>query len=155
MYNNFRTNFINVHPGETLYRYSFSTHAGDWREGRAREFGWNVANPPVAVWMKGPRQGPLPSSTSFCQVDAPNVMLLTFKQAEDGDGYVLRLIETEGKETWVTVTMPHLALVHAFETNLVEENQRLLPCGPQTVETTVRPFGIATIRVITSLPRRH
>ena len=155
MYSNFRTNFINVHPGETLYRYSFSTHAGDWREGRAREFGWNVANPPVAVWMKGPRQGPLPPSTSFCQVDAPNVMLLTFKQAEDGDGYILRLIETEGKETQVMVTMPHLALVHAFETNLVEENQRLLACGPHTVETTVRPFGIATIRVITSLPRRH
>jgi alpha-mannosidase len=149
MCSNFRTNFSNVHPGEMLLRYAFSTHKGDWQAGRAHEFGWNVANPPSAVWMKGPKDGALPSSASFCQIDAPNVMLLTFKRAEDGNGYIIRLMETEGKRDKTTVTMPCLSILHAFETNLVEENQRLLPCNRHSVETTLKPFAVATIRLVT------
>jgi len=151
-YNNFRTNFINVHPGEFLVRYSFSTHMGDWRDGRARDFGWNAANPPLPVWMRGPRaQGSLLPAASFCQVDAPNVMVLTFKKAEDGDGYILRLFESEGKETRFKVMIPHLRLLHAFETNLVEENQRVLRCADHAVEMTIGPFALATIRLAAKL----
>ena len=147
-YNNFGTNFINVLPGEYLVRFSFGAHEGDWREGRAPEFGWNVTNPPLPVWMNGPQAGgSLPLSASFCQVEARNVMALTFKKAEDGNGYILRLIETEGKETTTAVHVPHLALRHVFETNLVEENQRVLPCGPHSMEVTVGPFAMVTFRL--------
>lgn len=62
--------------------------------------------------------------------------LLTFKKAEDGNGYILRLIEPEGKETTTTVTMPYLSVLHAFEANLVEENERVLACSAHSVETT-------------------
>ena len=151
-YNNFRTNFINVHPGEFLVRYAFGSHEGDWREGRASEFGWSAANPPLAVWMKGPRTGgSLPPTASFCQVDAPNVLVLTLKKAEDGNGYILRMVETEGKATKVKVTVPHVQLLHVFETNLVEENQRILPVAGHTVETAVGPFALATIRLAAEL----
>lgn len=152
-YGNFRTNFINSHPSEYVVRYSFSAHRGDWRGGRAREFGWNVANPPLAVWMRqplaGPKDGSLPTTASFCQVDAPNVMLLTLKRAEDGDGTILRLIETEGESAKTTVTIPYLSISRAFETNSVEENQRELPCTTHSLETTLKPFSIATIRLVT------
>ena len=147
-YNNFRTNFCNVHPGEFLVRYSFASHVGDWRGGRAKEFGWNAANPPLAVWMDGSRSGgSMPLATSFFQVDASNVHLLTWKRAEDGDGTILRLIEAEGRETEVTVAMPHLSFVRAFETNLVEENQRLLACTDHSVKIELKPFAMATIRL--------
>ena len=97
--------------------------------------------------MKGPKEdGLLPPSTSFCEVDAPNVMALTLKKAEDGKGHILRLIETEGKETTTTVNLPHLALRHAFETNLVEENRRMLPCDLHSIKVTVKPFAIVTLR---------
>ena len=98
--------------------------------------------------MKGPREGGcLPACTSFCQVDAPNVMGLAFKRAEDGAGYILRLIETEGRETKVRVTLPHFRLSPAFEANLVEQNRRLLPCTRHAVEVGIKPFGIATLRL--------
>jgi alpha-mannosidase len=149
MYNNFRTNFINVHPGETLVRYTFGTHKGDWQSAKVREFGWNAATPPLTVWMNGPQQGTLNAAASWCQIDAPNVMLLTFKRAEDGNGFILRLIETAGAETESRVTIPLLNILHAYETNLVEENQRLLPCTAHTVQARLKPFGIATIRLVT------
>ena len=147
-YNNFCTNFINVQPSEYLIRYSFSTHKGDWRGGRAEEFGWNALNPPLAVWMNGPREGDLPSSASFCRVEPGNVVLLTLKRAEDGDGYIVRLIETEGKESEAEVKVPCLSILRAFETNLVEENQQPLPCARHAVKTILKPFAIATIRLV-------
>ena len=98
--------------------------------------------------MNGPQKGgSLPPSASFCEIDAPNVMALTFKKAEDGKGYILRLIETEGKETTTTVTLPYLALRQVFEANLVEENQRVLPGGGHSVAVTIKPFAVATLRL--------
>jgi alpha-mannosidase len=101
--------------------------------------------------MKGPQEAALPLEASFLQVDAPNVTLMAFKRAEDGDGYVLRLMETQGRETEVTVGLPHIDLCHAFETNLVEENQRLLTCSAHEVRTRVKAFGMTTIRLMAGL----
>jgi hypothetical protein len=149
MYSNFRTNFTNVYTGELLFRYSFTTGRGGCCLEQAREFGWNAANSPLTVWMSGPKPGSLPSCDSFCQLDTPNVMLLTLKRAEDGNGLVLRLIESEGTEVETTVTVPRVTILQAYATNLVEENQRLLPCTSHTVQVPLRPYAIATVRLVT------
>jgi len=147
-YNNFRTNFLNAHPGEFLVRYSLGTHRGGWRDGGARRFGWAVTHPPLAVWMKGPRAGGgLPSCASFCQVDAPNITVLTLKQAEDSDGYILRLMETEGREVEVSIALPYLPLRQVVETNLVEENRQPLPCTEHTTKVRMGPYALKTLRL--------
>jgi len=147
-YNNFRTNFLNAHPGEFLVRYSLGTHRGGWRDGGARRFGWAVTHPPLAVWMKGPRAGGgLPSCASFCQVDAPNITVLTLKQAEDSDGYILRLMETEGREVEVSIALPYLPLRQVVETNLVEENRQPLPCTERTTKVRMGPYALKTLRL--------
>jgi hypothetical protein len=150
-YNNFRTNFVNVHPGEYVVRYTFNSHRGDWRAGRAWQSGWDATDSPLAVWMNGPREGLLSVSASLCCVDAPNVVVLSLKLAEDGDGYIVRLFETAGEETAVTVTFPSLPSQHVFETNLVEENGRLLTSTACSVQTTLSPYSIRTIRFGASL----
>jgi hypothetical protein len=148
MYNNFRTNFINRREGEAVFRFSLTSYRGDWRCGRARQFGWGVFNPPLPVWMRGPGSGSLSLTWSFCQVDKPNVMLLTYKLAEDGRGYIVRLVETEGEAVEASVTLPGLAIVRAYETNLVEEDQGLLTHTRDSVRVPLKAFGIATVRVI-------
>ena len=147
MYNNFRTNFISTHPGESLFRYAL-TSAGGPQPGRACAFGWGVANPPVAVWMKGHRQGPLAAGASFCQVEPPNAMLLTLKQAEDGRGLIARLIETEGEAADAKVTLPFLEILAAYRANVVEENQHLLPAAAHSVEVPLTPHAVVTIRLV-------
>jgi hypothetical protein len=145
--NNFRTNFINAHPDEYVVRYAFTSHAGDWQAAHAWEFGWGAHNPPLPIWMQGPSEGQLPPTTSFCQVDADNVLVTTIKRAEDGDGYIIRLMETAGQETTVTVTTPLWPILHAFETNLVEENQRLLQALTHAVQIDLPAFGLRTLRI--------
>jgi alpha-mannosidase len=148
MYNNFITNFDNVDPGETLYRYSFSSYSGDSVSGRARDFGWNASNPPVALWMKGPQEGRLSSKESFFHIDASNVILLTFKKADDDNGYILRLMEMEGSQTQARLTLPILDIRHAYRTDLVEENPQELSSDSHSLTVTLQPFMIATIRIV-------
>jgi alpha-mannosidase len=144
---NFRTNFQPLQQGDFLFLYSITTHEGDWKEGRARDFGWAVGNPLVPVCVSGKKEGPLGRTLSFCQVDKPNVLVLALKRAEDGDGIILRLIETEGEAATATVTLPHLTIREAHRTNVVEENQEALDAGSHKIKAPVKAFGIATVRL--------
>jgi alpha-mannosidase len=144
---NFRTNFQPVQQADMLFRYSVTTHRGTWKEGRPRDFGWAAASPLIAVPVKGNEGGALPKAMSFCTVDASNVLVLTVKKAEDGEGIIIRLIETEGREAKATVTFPHVTISKATRTNLVEEDAAAIPASPQSLQVDVKPFGIATVRV--------
>ena len=84
---------------------------------------------------------------SFCRLDQPNVLLVTIKRAEDGQGVIVRLIETDGKQGTATLTLPALTIDKAWQTNLVEENQAELESTEHSVTVPVRPFGITTVRL--------
>ena len=143
---NFRTNFQPVQQGDMLFRYSIKTHQGGWKEGRCRDFGWAICNPLIGVQVNGKKEGTLDRQMSFCQVDKTNVFLLTLKRAEDGDGIIVRLIETEGKDVTATLTLPHLTIKKAYRTNIVEENEGKATFTEHKITVPVKAFGITTIR---------
>jgi len=143
---NFRTNFQPVQQADMLFRYSITTHEKGWKEGHCRDFGWAICNPLFPVQLNGKREGSLDSKMSFCQVDKTNVFLLILKQAEDGDGIIVRLIETQGKDVTATLTIPHLTIKQAYRTNLVEENKEKATFTEHTITTLIKAFEITTIR---------
>jgi alpha-mannosidase len=144
---NFRTNFQPVQQGDMLFRYCVTTHTGDWKKGKPRDFGWAAGNPLIGVVVNGKREGTLDKKASFCQVDKSNVFLLTLKRAEDGDGIIVRLIETEGKEVTATLTVPALTIERAHRTNLAEENEAEIGCTAHDIKVPLKAFGISTIRI--------
>jgi len=155
--NNFHTNFTAAQTGDMLFRYSIATHRGDWKAGRPRDFGWAIGNPLIPVVVKDEDRGArgvLPVSNSFARVNKPNVLLLTLKRAEDGNGFIVRLVETEGKDCDVTVTLPLLPVRHAYRTNLVEEDEGSLPVKNNAVTVPIKGHGLATIRVIQTTRRK-
>ena len=91
--------------GRQVVRYSIVPHAGDWREGevvkRAAEL-----NRPVLALHEPAHEGPLPRTYSFVGTDAPNVHMEAVKPTEVGEGFVLRVRETEGKATECMVRVP-------------------------------------------------
>lgn len=147
MVNNFRTNFEPFQVADLLFRYSFTTQPGDWRAANAPRFGWSAHAPLEPVFIHGPQAGPYPAAASFCALDQPNIQLLTLKAAEDGDGAVLRLMELEGRDTVVTVSLPYLTIERAWRLNLVEENGPELPAEPHRLQVTVPAYGLATVRL--------
>lgn len=148
MSSNFRTNFQPVQQGDILFRFSMTTHEGDWQQGDCARFGWAAANPFVVDDVHGKRTGPLaPGTMSFCAVDKPNVLLTAIKRAEDGDGFILRLVETSGKAVTARVTLPQTAIKRAYATDLVEKGKRPLVFDRHIIQVDLKPFGIATVRV--------
>jgi hypothetical protein len=148
MANNFRTNFQPVQVADALFRYTITTYEGEWQPGRGRDFGWQASTPLVPVGVVGPQQGTLSRSSSFCQVDQSNVLVLTIKGAEDGEGLVIRLAETEGQDGTVEVTLPYWEIDRAYAANLVEENQGILEHDGHTVRVPIRAHSIATFRCL-------
>jgi len=148
--NNFRTNFPLLRQGDLLFRYSIATHPGDGQAGAARDFGWAAANPlPAVLRAGGKNQGPLPETMSFCQTQPDNLLVPTLKRAEDGQGLIVRVLETEGKTSNATLTFPRLLLRKAFLANLVEENQGELSVTDHQVTAPVKAFAVTTIRIQT------
>ena len=148
MNSNFRTNFQTTQEGDILFRYSITSHKGDWIEGRSRDFGWAVKNPLVAVPITEKNNGNLPEFLSFCQIDKTNVMLLAMKKAEDNDGIIIRLNETEGRDTEVILTLPKINIAKVYETNLVEVNEKLIEVQGQSIKINMKAFGIKTLRIL-------
>jgi alpha-mannosidase len=89
-----------------------------------------------------------PGPVSFLQVDGSGVVAENWKAAEDGNGTVLRLLETAGAENTVTVRFPLLRLQHAWLCTAMEEDIREIRAGGSSVEITLKPHEIVTLRIL-------
>jgi hypothetical protein len=137
--------------GPADFRWALRSHEGDWKTGRANEFGRQVQQP-LLVWRAdGKNKGAWAASESFMSVDQSNVSCSTIKPAEaNGQGMILRFNETTGKETAVEASLPFLGKISSvIETNLVEVDRHPLELtGEHTFTFKIRSFGVKTVRVI-------
>ncbi|MBE0652738.1 MAG: hypothetical protein IH594_03005 [Bacteroidales bacterium] len=145
---NFCTNFQTTQSGDMLFRYSVTSSKGDWKDDGSRDFGWAIHNPFHAIPVKGKSNGDLPQSFSFCLLDKSNVIILALKQAENSEGIIIRLNETEGINTDLMINFPAISIKEIYETNLVEKNERLLNHTEKAVSLKIPAFGIKTLRLI-------
>ncbi len=94
------------------------------------------------------RPGPLPADQgSFIDIDQPNVVLVTWKQAENEDGMILRFVEVAGNEAAVNVRIPLLKVQSAWNCNAMEQNGSPLATSEHGLSFSVKPFQIITVRV--------
>jgi alpha-mannosidase len=89
-----------------------------------------------------------PAPTSFLQVDAPDVVVESWKTAEDGRGTILRLLETGNRSTTARVEFLMLKLQGAWLVNAMEEDEKEIALTGSAVEIAMRPHQIVTLRII-------
>ena len=151
MNNMFDVNVCWSQPGRARFAYALRSHDGDWRQGKADEFGWDTMNPLVAVPAHGKNTGALPASASFVSISPSNVACTTLKPAEaNGKGFIVRLVETQGQEATATVSLPFLGQIAAATvTNLVEDDrpEPLAVQGGNRFVIPLRPYAVKTVRV--------
>jgi len=87
------------------------------------------------------------SQGPFVQVNRPNVVLLTWKMAEDGDGTIMRFLETGGEANTVEVQAPNLDVKSAWNSDALERKQSALATTDHGFSFAVKPFEIVTVRV--------
>jgi alpha-mannosidase len=80
-------------------------------------------------------------------VQAPNLEFVTFKLAEDGDGYILRLKEVAGRSGETEVSFPLLRIAEAYLCNGVEAVQHKLPATQTSVKVPYNANRYITVRL--------
>jgi hypothetical protein len=91
---------------------------------------------------------PMPATGgSFLQLDSPNLQIVTIKEAEEGDGWIVRCREIAGKSGSAELKTPTLKIKEAFLCNGVEAPQQKLVVSDQSVSVPFNPNQFITIKI--------
>ena len=135
--------YLYTDQGSHVVRYALLPHAKSWRNADVMRAGYALNNDAFAL-EAGPRQSSAAparfgKTVSFVKASPENVLAEVLKQAENGDGIIVRLYEAFGRDTEALLEMPLMGLAHEFtigrneiktfritdsavtETNLLEE----------------------------------
>lgn len=96
-----------IDQGRQSLAYRIVPHAGSWEDAHLPRLAYEANVRPLWV-NEYEHDGPLPSDASFLTCDAPNVVLTVLKGAEDGEGFVIRGYEAEGRGVETTIALPYL-----------------------------------------------
>jgi alpha-mannosidase len=152
MDNYWDTNYRAAQGGQFRFRYIITT-APATNAAKLSRMGWEEVTPlerdEVTAQDKAIPSGGLSAKTlSFLQVDDPDLLLQTWKPAEDGTGTILRFVDLGGAERKVHIRTPLLRVQEAWKTDAVERDLlRLEPSANDGIELTIHPHEIATIRI--------
>jgi alpha-mannosidase len=134
--------------GEHEFKYSLYPHMGPWNEETQREA--YLLNDPVICYRSKVADRRAASTTATLQAlvstSAPNVIVETIKRAEDSDGLIVRLYESQRKRGPVQIRFGR-AVESAWTTNLLEENEAALSVDGDSIQLNFRPYQIVTLRV--------
>jgi alpha-mannosidase len=134
--------------GEHHFTYSLYPHTGGWDE-RTQAAAYAL-NDPLIAWLAGKQPGAAVSpegSRSFVEVSKPNVVVETIKLAEDGQGVILRLYESQRRRCRVVISFPS-SISAAFTTDLLETCDQAVTFNGQSIELELKPYQIVTLRVL-------
>ena len=91
-----------------------------------------------------------PQKASLLEIDQPGVTLLTWKKAEDGKDSILRIQEEAGHSANIAIHSKFLKFDQAWLCNALEENESELPTAGDTLNVSIKPFQVLTVRVGTT-----
>lgn len=135
--------------GPHTFTYSLLPHTGIWDE-RTISAAYALNDPLIVHTTTsldemqksaGERLG------SLVAFEQPNIIIETIKQAEDGQGLIVRFYESQRRRGPVTLTAS-FPLQTVWHTNLLEQNQRELAAESWRVTLSVHPYEIVTLRLI-------
>ena len=152
MNNYWHTNYPPEQGGNFTFRYVLTSQDHLDPAGLTR-IGWESMEPAELDYVLsqdklGDPGRPLPAEgTSFLEIDAPNIVLVDWKLAEDGKGTILRLEETAGKSTEATIQLPHALIGSAALCSSAEDNLRPLNLTTHGVRLSFSPNEVLTVRL--------
>jgi hypothetical protein len=152
MNNYWHTNYRAGQGGAFTFRYVL-TSAKEFDPPALSRLGWESMEAPVLDSVinqdkAGNPDEPLPAEgASFLDINFPNIVLVTWKLAEDGNGTILRLQETAGQTADVTVTLPYSKIQSAALCNSVEDRLHDLNVTNGQIHLPFHPHEVLTVRL--------
>jgi alpha-mannosidase len=125
------------------FRYALYPHAGGWLEAETHRLAAEYSVPLVAG-IEPSHRGRLGGRFSFLSTEDPSADVAWLKRAEDGEAFVLRIVEWggESREIEVATGCPRVA---ARRANHLEDPGDRLPVDGASFRIRLRPHEIATV----------
>jgi alpha-mannosidase len=130
---------------EHFFTYALYPHAGNWRLADTVQEAYQLNQHALTI-----RGGEAGESFSLACVDCDNVLLETVKRAEDGDGTIVRLYETDNARTPASLIWS-LPVDSVEECNLLEEpvagNEGAVTLQGDRIVFVIKPYEVKTFRI--------
>ena len=133
------------------FKYSLLPHSNSWDE-RTQAAAYALNDPTIVFERSQTQDEPIStteksdSSQPIFSVSCPNVVIETIKQAEDGEGLIIRLFESQRKRG-LAVLKSFIPIQSAWETDLLEENQESCHLVDHEIHLNIKPYEIKTLRI--------
>ncbi|HVU14462.1 MAG TPA: glycoside hydrolase family 38 C-terminal domain-containing protein, partial [Phototrophicaceae bacterium] len=134
----------NADHGEHYMTYSLLPHDGDWRA-EVVQAAYDLNDPLILRPVSGGAGAK--ASAELVSVSAPNVVIETVKQAEDGNGVIVRMYEDQRNRNKFALKAG-FGVAKAYICNLLEENSDEIPVQNDQVQLDITPYQIITVRLI-------
>ncbi len=132
--------------GINTFKYAFHPHAEDWRYDTVQQaIAFNV--PPVAVYNTEATEGILGGDTCFVTELEDNVAIDCIKKAQDGRGYIIRIVEEEQRRGLRSIKLG-FDVEKVYECNMIEEDKEEITVSDNAFEFMLKPFEVKTFRII-------
>jgi alpha-mannosidase len=131
--------------GTYTMEYALVPHAGDWKGGFDEAHAFNV---PLRVAATHVHPGTLPPDGAFAQVSPESLVFSTLKDAEDGQGLMMRLWNTSAEACDAQIMLPS-RFKTITQCNLAERD--LTPLERDTegyIKFPVRGREVVTLRLV-------
>jgi len=141
-----------LQEGDHHYHFSMVSHRPGWRNGRRA--GIQANNPLVAVANPdSSAKAFLPDEMDFISTTAGNIVVSTFKKAEDDDSFILRVYDIEGRdaEARFNLFFPVKSLEAA---SLIEDNPKMLKPAKEGLVLPVGHHAVETFRIVPAPKRK-
>ena len=126
---------------EHVFTYAIYPHAQGWRAAGTVAQAYKL-NQPLLV-QTGAQAG---KNYSLASVDRSNVVIETIKQAESGEGIVVRMYESENSLTKAKLTV-NRPFEKAWVCNLLEEEESEGHVEGQVIDVTLKPYEVVTVKI--------
>ncbi len=136
--------------GQHTFTYSLLPHAGSWRDAEVDRRAYELNVPAVSTMVPTVQAGGearIPATFSLFGCDVPFAVTETVKQAEDGEGLIVRSYENHGCRGMVEYRCSR-RINRAAETNLLEEeSEEILLENGRSLHMRFAPYEIKTCRI--------
>ncbi|MCL2499128.1 MAG: glycosyl hydrolase-related protein [Defluviitaleaceae bacterium] len=132
--------------GSHNFRYSLYPHGGDWREGKVMEAGYGVNAPLAAIPLSEESQNGK-FAHSWFETEKDGIIIEAVKEAEDGEGCILRAYDAYGGSVTTDITTD-ISGSRAEITDMMESPIKPVEYDGKKITLTLSPYEIVTVRVV-------
>jgi len=132
--------------GKHSFTYSLLPHKGGWREAQVPRRAWELNDRLIGKQLTA-GSVELAKTNSFIEVDKDHVMVSAIKQAENGEGIIIRLYEDQNRRGEVNISFNSIP-VRAMECDPFEKEIGDASIVDGNLQFHIKPFEIRTFRIL-------